>query len=318
MRLFRRKDRVKRDYSALLERRNPPAPERAEPLMLRERHIEPATAARPRETTPILTQREPYQDRIHREELAALDDRLRALMNGETAQELEGQRALVGRLKTNLKDNRSKLRRTLRDLKSMRRKMEAQQKDLFDKAMKIDRQNAELRVLRERPVLEAPVQSPSVSESMERLREKLSQTQRTLDAVLSENRDLKIELAAIRKRDAEREAEMALLRSEHQTMTERQSDLLTQIADMQVSTLRSVAKDPVSIGTGAEGFAQIKELNRALSEAREREELMQQRLDIVKRDLDIVGQINTMLRSRVDELENQSAADNYPNRAVGF
>ena len=317
MRLFRRKDRVKRDYSALLQRQTPPVPERADPFVLREQSIMPPTAT-PRETAPVLVEREPYQDRIHREELAMLDDRLRALMNGETAQELEGQRALVGRLKTNLKDNRSKLRRTLRDLKSMRRKMEEQQKDLFDKAMKLDRQNAELRRLRERPVLAAPVQSSSVSERMERLREKLSQTQRTLDTVLSENRDLKIELTAIRKRDAEREAEMALLRSEHQTMTERQSDLLTQIADMQVSTLRSVDQDPVSIGTGAEGFAQIKELNRALSEAREREELMQQRLDIVKRDLDIVGQINTMLRSRVDELENQSAADNYTNRAVGF
>lgn len=281
---------------------------------------------------------EPRLEEDHKADLRHLEKALNTVACQDTPEELkeqlDGQVALVTRLKGNLKDNRSKLRATLRDLKASRKKLaplqehiQAQRKELFENSMVIDSQRVEINHLR------------SELETNTQLKHKFSVAHATLARLSQDNQRLKDEILDLRIRNRELEAsgptgedilkslnseiaelkaakteyqsEIDFLKSENKAAQDRQTSLMGELIELRKSAPVETASGPIDTG-------QIRQLNDKLQAALEREALLEKRLDILTRDLDIVHQTNDMLRGRISKMETLQAQIDMPKQAVGF
>lgn len=280
----------------------------------------------------------PQKDDIHESELDQMEIALRAFASGESMEELrgqlDGQRALVKRLKGNLKDNRSKLRATLKDLKAARKKLaplkdhvQTQRKELFEQSMRIDSQRIEIKHLRQE--LETAAQNRHKFSMAHATLSRLSQeNQHMKDEILElrirhrelENmapadpeilRSLNADIAALKAAETEHLSEIAFLKSENEISRKKQTELMQELIELRKTVPAQKSADPIDT-------AQIRILNEKLEEAAKRETILEQRLEILTRDLDIVNQTNDMLRGRISKMETLRTAFEYPKQAVGF
>lgn len=280
----------------------------------------------------------PQKDDLHKRELEALDSRLNALMTGETREEiegqLEGQKILVKRLKGNLKDNRSKLRSVLKDLKASRNRLtpledelKKQRKELFEKSMTIDSQRIEIDNLRggldvqasrlhmvsQTPdlMLELTNENRLLKTELSELRQRNETLEKLSPAGQKTLKTLNAEIEALKFAKTENQAEIAFLKSENEAAQIRQAELMAEL-----TVLRKSDSLKNSMAAGPIDTSQIQALNDKLHHAAAREAMMEKRLDILRRDLDIVNQTNEMLKGRIAVYE--AKALDIPKHAVGF
>ncbi len=155
-----------------------------------------------------------------------------------------------------------------------------------------------------------------------RLKSKLTETQTRLDEIMDENSALhrnleqvtthrdkllaredtvrdtlkaaRDKLMQMRNREEETQAENAFAMAQNRALRLRQDELLAKIHVLQES--RDIASDaPI----GRRNISDVMSLNHELTESRGRTEVLESRLKTAQRDLDVLGQINTMLRERV-------------------
>ena len=265
----------------------------------------------------------PQMDDAHKTELRNMEKALRAFASGESMEEikgqLEGQRALVKRVKTNLKDNRSKLRATLKALKAARKRLapledhiNIQRKALFEKSMTIDSQRVEIDCLRN--ALDAASKEKHKFSVAHATLARLSQDNQMMkDEILDlriRNRELEAcgptgqdilkslnnEIAALKAEKTDYQSEIDFLKTENKAAQDRQTELMGELIE-----LRKTA--PMENASGLIETAQIRLLSDKLQAASERETLLEKRLEILTRDLDIVHQTNDMLRGRISKME---------------
>ncbi len=281
----------------------------------------------------------PQPDQIHHNELDHIETALRSFVSGDTVEDLgeqlEGQRTLVKKLTSNLKDNRSKLRSVLADLKASRKRlsmlegqMNGQKKDLFEKSMTIDSQRVEINILRNEigAVLELKQQ---FSDAQSRLSQMQIENQNLRDEI-SNLRQLKIdqnigqareetlralnqEIEQLKRSQADRQAEIGVIKSENEALKTKQTAL-----EKEKEGLRRTESNVVSLERSPNDLAKIDTMSSQLHQAEAREEIMNKRLDILRRDLDIINQTNEMLRGRLAELENADTRTTIPKQVVGF
>jgi len=277
----------------------------------------------------------PQAEDVHAKELDAMETALKSLVHGDTMEELQeqlsGQKKLVQRLKGNLQDNQAHMRSVLNELKASRNRLtplESQiqsiKSELFDKSMTVDSQRIEINYLR------------SELDSVAQKQQQYSEADKSLTELSNENQTLKNEVQVLRARNSELEAltpagqdtlnalnadieilkntekenraEIAFLKSESKTALKREAELVEQLETMQASSS--------AVGAGPIDTAQIQALNEKLHQATAREAMMEKRLEILRRDLDIVHQTNEMLRGRLTNLKNSELDFDIPAQAI--
>lgn len=280
----------------------------------------------------------PKPRNVHAQEMDALETKLKSFISGETVEELqgqlEGQRKLAKRLKGNLQDNRSKLRSVLKDLKAARERLsplqtqiKVQQKDLFEKSLTIDSQRVEIKILRneigavldlKQKFAETHAQLALLTNQNQDLKNQVSDYRDRNGQLETENparretlRALNAEIETLKNTESENRAEIAMLRSENEAAKTRQSELIEQLTTLQNSNAAHDADQSNSVNP-----VQIEALNEKLHQASAREAMMTKRLDILRRDLDIVNQTNEMLRSQLGAL--RTFEPEFPKQVVGF
>lgn len=142
-----------------------------------------------------------------------------------------------------------------------------------------------------------------LEEQIKSQQKELFEKSMTIDSQRVELKILRNEIGPVmdlKKKYSEAQSQLARIADENKSLKQ------------EISDVREVNRE-ISVSKNA---GELEALNDKLHQATAREEMMDKRLEILRRDLDIVNQTNELLRNRLAELE--PPVSEVPRRVVGY